>query len=381
MINIIKSELFPLLNDIVFAEKDPDTITKEIVALYESSSGRTLAQSDPVRLFIDAIILAVVQQHNVIDRAAKMNLLAYAEGEYLDHLGALLGVSRLPASHASCSIRFTLGHFYSYNVNIPAGTKISSGAMTFATTSDVVIPAGSLSVDADASCLTAGSSGNGYVPGQVSRLVEAMAIDVTAENVTTTSGGSDTESDEAFRERIQIAPESFSVAGPTKAYEYHARTADADIIAVAVVGPPDTQPGYVDIYPLMTGGILPSDAVLAKVYEACNASDIRPDTDFVSVKKPVVVSYSVDMTYWLNEKDSSAAGLIMSQCESAVEDWVSWQRSALGRDINPSELIHRVMSAGGKRVEVRQPVFREVKAWELGICSGKSVNYGGLEGA
>ena len=77
----MKSSLYSELPEVLFAEKDPDTITQEIVNIYENFSGRTLTRSDPVRLFIDAIILTIIQQRNVIDHAAKMNLLAYAEGD------------------------------------------------------------------------------------------------------------------------------------------------------------------------------------------------------------------------------------------------------------------------------------------------------------
>lgn len=374
-----KSELFPSLPDITFAEKDPDTITKEIISLYEQSSGRSLARADPVRLFIDAILLAVVQQRAVIDHSAKMNLLAYAEGEYLDHLGALLGVTRLEASHSVCTLRFTLGHTYAYNVAIPAGLRLSGGAFTFATTEQLTIRAGTLTGECGAQCTTAGSAANGLIPGQVKQFIDVLNIDVKAENITETNGGTDTETDEAFRERIQIAPESFSVAGPAKAYEFHARSANADIIAVSVVGPPDTQPGNVNIYPLMTGGTLPSDEVLGQVLQACNASDVRPDTDYVHVLRPEVVNYNLNAEFWVDEANSSAAMLIRNNCLNAANDWVSWQRSALGRDINPSELVKRIMNAGAKRIVVSSPSFTVLKAWQVGVCSSVNMTYAGLE--
>ena len=381
MIIIAISPLFPSLSDITFAEKDPDTLTQEIIALYESASGRSLARADPVRLFLDAIILAIVQQRTIIDHAAKMNLLTYAEGQYLDHIGALLGVYRLDAAHAVCTVRFTLGHYYSYNVVIPEGTRLAVSNLTFATTSQLVIPAGTLYGDCEAQCTTAGTIGNGFVAGQVNKLVDVLAFDIKAANLTETNGGTDIESDEAFRERIQIAPESFSVAGPKKAYEYFARSANPDIIGVAVAGPPDTQPGHVNIYPLMTGGALPSDEVLSEVLEACNAQDIRPDTDYVHVLKPVQVNYDLDVTFWVDESQSSGAGLIRDNCIAAIDGWVTWQRSALGRDVNPSELVHRVVAAGAKRCEVSSPSFTVLKDWEVAVCGNKQVVYGGLEQA
>ena len=45
-----KSDLFAAPDDILFAEKDPDTVTSQILGLYEQTSGRTLGRADPVRL-------------------------------------------------------------------------------------------------------------------------------------------------------------------------------------------------------------------------------------------------------------------------------------------------------------------------------------------
>ena len=382
MIIIAKSELFPNLSEVIFAEKDPDKITSEILSIYESLTGRTLARADPVRLFLDAVILSIIQQRNLIDFAAKQNLLAYASGEYLDHIGALLGVSRLEASHAVTTIRFTLSIPFANNVVIPSGTRVSTGdGAVFSTVYDCVIPKGTLIGEVTTRCVNAGTSGNGYAPGQVNRLVDVLGFGTKAENITETSGGTDAESDENFRERIQIAPESFSVAGPKEAYRYFARSANADIIDVAVMGPPDTNPGYVDIYPLMTGGTLPSDEVLGEVLKVCSAENVRPDTDYVSVKSPVSVNYSLNVKYWIDDKDSVNSSYIRSEVESEVEGWILWQRQKLGRDINPSELIRRVINAGAKRCEVSSPEFRVLKDYEVGMCINRNVEYGGLEKA
>ena len=388
MIIISKSNLFPNLADLNFAEKDPDTITREIISLYENISGRTLARADPVRLFIDAIILAIIQQRNSIDHAAKMNLLAYAEGSYLDHIGAMLGVSRLEPSHAVTTLRFTYGGGTpQYTLLVPKGTRASTGSgVTFETLNDCEIKQGTFTGNVEAMCVNAGTSGNGYAPGQVNKLVDVQLFPLSVENVTQTTGGTDTESDENFRERIQIAPESFSVAGPVEAYRYFARSANADIIDVAVVGPSDGSPsegyplpGEVHIYPLMTGGTLPSEEVLTEVLKVCSAEDVRPDTDYVRVLAPVAVNYELNVTYWIDEKDSVNSGSIRSSVESAVEGWELWQRKSLGRDINPSELIRRVVNAGAKRCVVSSPEFRVLKEYEVGMCTSESVTYGGLE--
>lgn len=312
--------------------------------------------------------------------AAKNNLLAYASCSYLDHLGALLGVTRLEASHATCSVKFTLSAVKDYPVIIPAGTRISAGDnIYFAVIESHTIPAGTKSITVTASCTTAGEAGNGYIAGQVNKLVDVFPYEMRVENLNETNGGSDIESDEAFRERIQIAPESFSAAGPTKAYEYFARSAHQDIIAVSVVGPPETQPGHVEIYPLMTGGELPSNEVIQAVEKICAADDVRPDTDYVHVKKPAQIAYNVKLTYWIDSANSVNAWNIQSYVYDAVQSWVKWQKSELGRDINPSELNRRVLEAGAKHCEIESPNFVALKKSQVAHCNNMQVIFGGLK--
>ena len=377
----MKSELFANLEDIVFAEKDAAEIESEIITLYENQSGRILARGDPVRLFLECLVLIIVQQRSLIDYAAKQNLLAYAEGAFLDYLGALLGVTRLEASHALTTLKFTLSETQSAAVIVTEGTRVSPGGgeYLFATSESVEIPAGESQVEVTAQCVESGTQGNGFVIGQIKKLVDPFPYEIAVENISESYGGSDIESDENFRERIQLAPESFSVAGPTGAYSFYARSAHQDIIDVAVVGPPETQPGHVNVYPLMTGGHLPTQEILDAVYETCNAEDVRPDTDFLHVLSPEAVEYELYVTYWIDRKRATQAALIQQAVENAVNGWVTWQRSKLGRDINPSELNHRMIQAGAKRTEIISPEFQVLTPSQVAIMSGITLNLGGLE--
>lgn len=317
----MKSDLFPGLADIVFADKAADEIESEIITQYETLSGRTLAKGDPVRLFLEAIVLVIVQQRALIDYAAKQNLLAYSEGDYLDHIGALVDVTRLEASSAMTTLKFTLSEPQPEAVIIPVGTRVTpgGGAILFATTESVEIPAGESTVEVSAECTLSGAQGNGYVAGQIRKLVDPFPYEMAVENLTLTSGGSDKESDENFRERIQIAPESFSVAGPTGAYEYWARSAHQDIIDVAVVGPPDTQPGNVNIYPLMRNGELPTQDILDAVFGTCDDRDTRPDTDYVHVLCPEAIEYELNVKYWIDRSRATQAAQIQRAVNAAID--------------------------------------------------------------
>ena len=244
-----------------------------------------------------------------------------------------------------------------------------------------VIESGELSCECTVQCEEPGEKGNGYIPGQIRKLSDIFPYEMSVINLTETTGGADIESDENFRERIQIAPESFSSAGPVNAYAYYARSANPDIIDVSVLGPPETNPGQVEIYPLMTDGTLPSDEVLEEVYDACNAEDIRPDTDYVHVLRPVNVNYDLDVHYWINESDSGNVSGIKSRVEDAVKSWVKWTGTKLGRDINPSELVKRIITAGAKRCIINLPYFISLGKNQIGKLHSTEIVYEGLEEA
>lgn len=377
-----KSSLFPSLNEILFAVRDAGTIEQEIITHYENLSGRTLARADPVRLFLESIALIIIQQRNIIDYAAKMNLLTYAEGDYLDHIGTLLNVTRLPAEHAITTIQFTLSEKQLVNIIIPAGTRITAGDnILFATTESLEIEAGNLTGTVKAQCTQSGEIGNGYLPGQLKKIADVFPYEMQCVNLTQSAGGTEIENDENFRERIQIAPESFTSAGSVGAYTYFARSASSYIGDVAVQGPPVTQPGHVNIYPLMSDGSLPTQEILDLVYAACNADDVRPDTDYVHVLSPEEINYELEVKYYIDRANASSASYIIEQVNQAVNEFISWQHNKLGRDINPSELSHRILTAGAKRCEIVNPSFRVLAAHEIAICSNKIITFGGLEEA
>lgn len=376
-----------LLPKIQFAEKDTAVIEREVISRFETAweeaTGEklTLYPGDPRRFVLLAVVDELVQQRYLIDYAAKQNLLALADGGNLDHLAVLVGVSRLGARNAITTLEFALSAIQPSATTIPAGTRVSvnKGDVLFATMVTLEIPAGETKGQVKAACTNSGNAGNGFLPGQIRSLVDPLPWVQSVKNVTTTAGGSDVEGDENLRERTQLAPESFSVAGPRGSYESLAREAHQDIVDVAVVGPPETDPGNVLIYPLMKDGGLPTQDILDLVHETCDAEDVRPDTDHVFVLSPIPVAFDLSVSYWIDRARATQATTIQAAVEQAVRDWLSWQRSALGRDVNPSELNHRMVAAGAKRTETTSPEFTVLKYNEVAVPDEVSVVYGGLE--
>ncbi|MBJ6362089.1 baseplate J/gp47 family protein [Paenibacillus sp. GCM10012307] len=367
----------PDLPDIEFVNSDPEEVKLNIITAYEAISGRKLFPGDPVRLFLYAVASIIVQQRALINYSAKQNLLRYASGAYLDHLGALVETVRAPAGTAVTTVRFTLSAPQAGPVSIPEGIRVTAGAdLFFATIQYAEILAGELSIDLPCVCLTPGVIGNGLLPGQINTLVDPQPYIADIANLTESSGGTDVETDERYRERIYTSPERFSVAGPTGGYEYWAKTASPDISDVLVWSP---APGEVEIRVLMAGGELPTQDTLDAVYGVCNDERIRPLTDRVAVLAPDRVPYDVDLTYWIDSRSATAAMTIQAGVQAAVRDYVLWQKSRIGRDLNPSELTRRVMNAGARRVVIGQPEHQVMDKTAVAVAVNTNVTYGGLE--
>ena len=366
------------LPDITFAEKDTQIIENEIIQGYEEIAGQTLAEGDPRKKLLQSEVPIIVGQRSLIDYSAKQNLLAYAAGDILDHIGILVGCTRLPATAATSTVRFTLSMVRSQSTTIEAGKRVTSGDnVFFATVSEYVIPQGTTTADIKVECLTVGAVGNGYGIGDLKTLVDPIPYVASVSNITVSEGGIDIEADDPYRDRIQQAPESFSTAGPDGAYMYWAKTASSTIIDVEVFSP---SPGVVHICPLVTGGQIPGQEILDAVLTICSDKKVRPLTDHTHAVAPEQVEYAIDVSYWINKEDENLAVSIRAKVDQSVNDYKLWQKSKLGRGIDPSQLIQVMKNAGAERVAVTAPVYQALNknqvAKEEEIIL---VNYGGIE--
>lgn len=374
--------------DIEFLETDTETVISSMIALYEEmqrAAGRDnykVRPGNPERVFISWMAAIIVQQRTLINETAKMNVPRYAakseNEEYLDSLAEIFkDTARLPASPASAIFRFHISEPQQQSTIIPAGTRISfDGVIIFATSEVLEIRAGETSGEVEAVCTQPGTVGNGLVAGQVKEVVDLFDHYQKAENITTTSGGAEKEDNESYYERMRDSMESFSTAGPINGYIYWTKTVSPAVLDVAVTSP---EACYVDVRVILRDGQEATEAVLKEIEEALNASDIRPLTDIVTVSAPETVDFSIDATFWIAQPNRESAAAIEREVRAAVDSFIIWQTSKMGRDINPSYLTKLMMDAGAKRVEVRQPTFQSVADIAVGKLKSKSVLNGGLE--
>lgn len=147
-------------------------------------------------------------------------------------------------------------------------------------------------------------------------------------------------------------------------------------MSVTVTSP---APAEVEIRFLMENGEIPTPTVMSGLEDYLQDNKIRPLTDKVTVLAPEQQQFSISLTYYINRSDQAKANSIQEAVQRAVEEYIKWQTYTIGRDINPSELIKRIVEAGAKRVEISSPVFTAVPPDTVARIGQKTLTYGGLE--
>lgn len=352
-------------SDYQFVSTDTETLVAALISAYEHLTKQTVRPASPERLFILWCANAMVQIRAEINDAANQNIPSRARGENLDGLGELFyDEGRPDEKAATCKFLFTISAPQPSSVLVPAGTRATDASkiLFWETTSDIYITIGETEVETSVVCQTAGTVGNGYAPGQISTLVDLFPYYESCKNTTVSDGGANTATDEEYYELLRASEDAYSTAGPTGGYEYWAKTVSTEIEDVIAMMPNDPNTGepmggHVNIFALMNDGTIASQTIKEGILAACNPSERRPLTDFVSVKDPREVGYNIKFTYYIPMNTSLSAADIQQAVEDAVDAYVKWQSGRLGRDINPDKLHQLLMETGIKRVVLTEPTF------------------------
>lgn len=183
------------------------------------------------------------------------------------------------------------------------------------------------------------------------------------------------ESDTELRDRLVLAVDGFSTAGPVGAYRFHGLSADADVKDIGVESP---TPGQVLITVLARAGDgVPVQATLDAVDAALNDEDVRPLTDQVIVQAASVTPYVIEAGIWCYGNVDS--GVVRAAAEAAARQYAD-DMHRLGYDVTISGLHRALHQPGVQRVEITQPAAAIVNgASEAAFCTGVTVTYEGID--
>jgi len=177
------------------------------------------------------------------------------------------------------------------------------------------------------------------------------------------------EEDDSLRERIQMAMEGLSTAGPRNAYIFHARSADGRV-ADATADSPSPAVVVVTVQSALGDGT--ADAELLDIVDAyLSDEDRRPVADRLTVQSAAVLTYSVQAELHLHAVGPEAEP-IRATAEARLLAMVN-QRRRLGVEVNRSALDAALHVEGVRRVDLPGWVDIVPTLAQAPYCTGVSV--------
>lgn len=363
--------------DIKVIDDDLDSVLSETIADYETRAEKTLQPASIERLLINTHAYRETLARQQVNEVYRQNHPRFATGVMLDICGDDVATPRLSSTPALTTLRFSAPTLTGETlISVPIGTRAQVGELIFINTVAGVLKAGQTIIRLPAECATAGSIGNGWSVGQISILSDKLhdTIPVTVSNITETSGGVDDELDDAYRERVLLAPESFSIGGTIGAYKYFAREYSSAICDVETVNDKDADGkdigGTVVLYILTQTG-LPSGELLAGLTNYFKAEDRRILCDKVSPRAPQTVHYAIDAELTLlagaNEAD------VLDDAKAAWASYESARRLKLGGDIVPLDVQTVLKVAGVYNVKLNNVDLIVLNRTQWARCAGVTI--------
>ncbi|NHQ90281.1 baseplate assembly protein [Janthinobacterium lividum] len=178
------------------------------------------------------------------------------------------------------------------------------------------------------------------------------------------------EDDDAYRLRIQEAPDGLSVAGPKASYEFHARSSDGRVKDASATSP---APASVTVTVLANNdtGIAGAE-LLGTVARALNAEEVRPLGDRLTVQAAQVIDYQIEATLFIGVGPEVPI-LLDAARANAVR--MSQPRRPLGHSVYRSACSAAVHVEGVRKVVLTSPAADiELNATQAARCTAIQLN-------
>jgi len=181
------------------------------------------------------------------------------------------------------------------------------------------------------------------------------------------------ESDDDYRQRIVLAPEAFSTAGPELAYVALAKGAAGDVLDASAISP---APGEILLSILSrTGDGTAPASLIAAVLAATSARDKRPLGDAVTVRSAQIRNFAINAR--LITFSGPDLAVVIANARARLDAYLIENRR-IARTITQSGIIAALTVAGVHRVDLIGPAEdvacdRTQAAW----CTAITVEHGG----
>lgn len=294
--------------------KTAQELYESMLRVFREKTGYNVSDSCDLSVRLYALAAELESLYAYADFAAQQAFPQTAVGEHLDLHGAMRNLTRKPGSAAAGVLRLSVEEVHAADIIVPAGSIFSTAeGIQYETDDNVVIPAGSRTADAAATCTTLGEAGN-TAAGTVCNLTHAPYAVAAVTNPAAMTGGVDAESDAAFRERILLSYSRLP-NGANAAYYETVVMRHPDVVACKVM-PCFEGVGTVGIYVAAKEGI-PDGALLQAVQ--AELIRLREISVRALVLQPKAVSVNVKAQVWPAPGVSDDAAI--AAAKEAISDY------------------------------------------------------------
>jgi phage-related baseplate assembly protein len=180
------------------------------------------------------------------------------------------------------------------------------------------------------------------------------------------------EEDAALRERIQLAYEGLTTAGPRNSYIFHARNASG-LVADATAESPSPAVVVVTVLSLEGNGVA-SPALIEQVRVALSDDDVRPVADRLTVQSAAVIEYSVEAVVY-PQASGPENEAYLEECKTRLAAWIN-PPHRLGLEVARSGVHAQLHIPGIARVELTGWTDLKPSKAEAAYCTGYIVTLG-----
>ena len=180
------------------------------------------------------------------------------------------------------------------------------------------------------------------------------------------------EDDDNLRERIQLAPRGFSVAGPTDAYVFHARAADGRVKAATAYSP---SPCVMIVTVLSREGDGTASQELLDIVKK-TLEKKRPQADEVIVQSAKIVRYAIGAT--LRFFDGPDRAVALAEAQKKTQQFADSMHRP-GSEITKDGLYASMRVAGVQKVLLDTPAEGvPIAIDQAPYCTGIELKDGGV---
>lgn len=369
-----------------------------------------LIESDPAYKILEVAAYREMLKTQQFNQKVVAAMLAYAIGTDLDNLGVTYGndVFRL-GTPATLAVGTGNAGIILTSVITAVLTAASGNGVSFSVVSPGT-PSAALTVAVAGSQITVSLATNGSSVPTSTAVQVASAINAypaAAALVTATLAGTGAtvmasaalafltggvnELDDAYRARIQLAPNSYSSAGPKGAYEFFALSVPG-VADVSVQGPNDDgaiSPGTVVVCVLgstgtgaladpnpATAGESGEAPLLATVRTALNRDTVRPLNDTVVVRAATIVNYAITAT--LKTYAGPDPSTVIAAAQAAAAAYAA-SKHKIGVSITLAGIIAALYQPGVQNVALSLPTADvAITAYQFSNCTAITLTNGGI---